>query len=89
MVQAIPDHYLKENNMSELENWCNDKGLSPQQKVEVKKQFNKHGGGTAKERDKSLFNFLSKKDPKELAEASYVFCSATMGQGSSNTKITK
>jgi len=75
--------------MSELENWCNEKGLSQQQKVEVKKQFNKHGGGNAGERDKSLFKFLSKKKASELAEASYVFCSATMGQGTAKTEVSK
>lgn len=75
--------------MSELENWCNEKGLSPQRKVEIKKQFVKHGGAEEGERDRRLFNFLSKKKAVDLAEASYVFCSATMGQGSCRTKVTK
>ena len=65
--------------MSVLEAWCNDKGLSSQQKAEMKKQFKTHGGGNEGERDKKLFNFLHKKPATELAEASYVFCSATIG----------
>ena len=91
MIQVVPSHYLtkKENEMSVLEKWCDNKGLSPQVKVEIKKQFNKHGGGNEGERDKSLFNFLSKKKATELAEASYVFCSATMGQGSCKTTVSK
>ena len=75
--------------MSELENWCNEKGLSQQRKAEIKKQFVKHGCAGEKERDRSLFNFLSKKKAVDLAEASYVFCSATMGQGSSKTNVSK
>lgn len=62
--------------MSELENWCNEKGLSQQQKVEIKKHIKKDGGETV--RDKKLFDFLSKKDSKELAKNSYVYISANL-----------
>lgn len=62
--------------MSVLESWCNDKGLSPQQKIEIKKHMSKDGGET--ERDKKLFNFLSKKPAEELAKSNYVYCAANI-----------
>lgn len=60
--------------MSVLEDWCDEKGLSGQQKVEIKKHINKDGGEAG--RDKKLFNFLSKKGAEELADSRYVYCSA-------------
>jgi len=67
--------------MSKLEDWCNDKGLSQQQKVEVKKHIRKDGGESV--RDKKLFDFLSEKTPPELAKSNYLYmsCDATVKVG--------
>jgi len=71
--------------MSELENWCNEKGLSQQQKVEIKKHIKKDGGDPT--RDKKLFNFLSDKKPsEELASNNYVYISATLNQSQDGNK---
>ena len=65
--------------MSVLEDWCNEKGLTGQQKVELKKHMKKDGGDPV--RDKKLFDFLSdKKDAKELAKNKYVYISAHLDQ---------
>lgn len=62
--------------MSVLENWCNEKGLSQQQKVEIKKHISRDGGEP--KRDKKLFDFLSEKGSKELAKNKYVYIRANL-----------
>lgn len=62
--------------MTVLENWCNEKGLSMEQKDQIKKHIKKDGGET--ERDIKLFDFLHKKEAKTLAKSNYVYVSANV-----------